>query len=303
MTKKLKLDLVVAIVLVLSFAWLAYRVGTPAVATLRTAAPNTQAVQVERQALKSGDVAPYFGDPKDKAVIAGLTAQLAKLKADTKAVVVATASGTSTGSGSVVVTGPPAEAAVVATSDNTVAEPAVTGMHFADWRLTFDANIAERTATYTLVQKFETVVTTGRQKDGSPLALAALYELGPKGERVPVPTVQTTAVFADETAPHWMAKLAVQGGVGVTRASDGSVGKVGVAVAQWLKHGRTTDASGVTYALLSPAVVVGPGVTDIGVLPVSVNLGRIPHQPFSNLWLSPFVAKSQRLGVFVTATF
>ena len=56
------------------------------------------------------------------------------------------------------------------------------------------------------------------------------------------------------------------------------------------------------FAFATPAVVVGKTVRDIGVLPVSVNLGNLPRQPFTNLWVSPFVSKT-RVGVTLTATF
>lgn len=264
---------------------------------VQTVAPGVTSAVVNDTSLTPKEVTKVVSDPKDKALIAALMAQLAALKATPQSVVVTTARSESTGGGRVT-TAPPEVATIIAD-----APPTITGMHYKDYRLQFDADLVNREVTYTLSQRFETVVATGRRADGTPLALAQLYELNETNERVPVPTVSTVGVFADETAPHWMRKLAVQGGLAVTRDAVGASANGAVVAAQWLKHGRTADASGVTYAILSPALVIAPGVTDIGILPVSVNLGRIPHQPFSNIWLSPFVAKSQRLGVTVTATF
>lgn len=276
----------------------------PPVITTQQVAPHTTASEVGAVTLTPNTVEKIVSDPKDKAVIAELLAQLANAKTNATAVVVTSAAETAKGSGRLVVSGPPPEVAVPgATTPTTATAPTPIAVHYMDWRLTFDGDLTTGEAHYALAQTFETVVAMGRQADGKGVAVAQLYELDAQGQRVPVPTTQTVGVFADETVPHWMRALAIQGGGGATRASDGGFGKDAVVVLQWLKHGRTADASGVTYAVLSPALVIGPGVTDIGVLPVSVNLGRLPHQPFSNLWLSPFVAKSQRLGLFVTATF
>lgn len=285
-----------------------YRLQHPR-ATVQVVAPGVTAVQVETDALTTKEVIQYLPDPKDKALIVALQAQLAALKARTTGVIVTTAASESTGGGRVtenrVISTPPAEVAVTFSAEPAQAQPqpAVTGVHFRDYRLTFDANLITEQATYKLTQRFESVVMTGRQTNGKPLALAQLYELGENGDRTLLPTVATTAVFADQTAPHWIRRLAVQGGLAVTRDVQGKSANGAVVAAQWLKHGRTPAAEDTAFAILSPALVLVPGATDIGLLPVSVNLGRIPHQPFTNIWLSPYIAKSQRIGVVVTATF
>jgi hypothetical protein len=267
----------------------------------QTVAPGVTSTVVETQSLSTKDVVRVVSDPKDKALIARLLSQLAALKAAPTSVVVSTAHSESTGGGRIVVDAPP-EVVVTLTAPEPSA-PAPTSMRFKDYRLTFEADLVKRQATYALSQQFETVVTTGRQRDGRPLALAAIYEIGENGDRTLMPTTSTTAVFADETSPHWMRQVGIMGGVAATRDAEGRSANGAVIALQWLTRGRTKAAEDSTLALLSPALVLAKGATDIGILPVSVNVGRIPHQPLSNVWVSPYISKSQRIGVMVSAKF
>lgn len=285
-----------------------YRLQHPR-ATVQVVAPGVTAVQVETDALTTKEVIQYLPDPKDKALIVALQAQLAALKARTTGVIVTTAASESTGGGRVtenrVISTPPAEVAVTFPAEPAQAQPqpAVTGVHFRDYRLTFDANLITEQATYKLTQRFESVVMTGRQANGKPLALAQLYELAENGDRTLLPTVATTAVFADETAPHWYRGLGIQAGIAATIDAAGTATTPATVALQWLSHGRTKAAEDTSYTVLAPAVVFGRGVQDIGIIPVAFNFGRLPHQPFSNVWGGIFISKSQRVGVTFTAKF
>jgi hypothetical protein len=54
---------------------------------------------------------------------------------------------------------------------------------------------------------------------------------------------------------------------------------------------------------------VSADVKEPGLLPFSFNLGRIPHQPLTNLWVSPYLGVDvfgrslSRVGVVFSATF
>lgn len=274
----------------------------PASTTTVATAPAAASTVVHNGELRQRDILSTFV-AADTPVVTKALASVGK--ATPLALVVATSAETATGGGKFtteVLATPPAEVDPTTTTAPPTASPVFTGLHFSDWRLTFDADFAQQSATYALKQTFESVITTGRKADGTPIATAQLYELDAQGTRVPVPTVATTAVFADATVAHWLHKVAIQAGVAETRSATGAASTGGLVALQWLKHGRTPDAPEVTYAVLSPALVVAAGVTDIGILPVSVNLGRrVPG--LSNLWLSPFISRSQRLGVSITATF
>ena len=56
------------------------------------------------------------------------------------------------------------------------------------------------------------------------------------------------------------------------------------------------------WSIRTPVVCVGRSVAEIGLLAVSMNLGRVPRQPFRDLWLSPLVTR-HRAGVALTGTF
>lgn len=276
--------LVLAVVLGVHLA-LGYFRG-PAI-TVKQVTPDVQVVMVDKPILDEHTLTRILSDPADKKLIQDLIARNDALNTQLTAVNRTMAESKSTGQGN------------VETVPATATEPAT--FHFKDWRLTFDTDT--KTANYLLQQKYEVLTSVGRNKDGSPLSLTQLYEIGEKGERIPVASVSTVNVFADATSPHWIRKLAIQGGVIASRDSAGNNATGGVVALQWLKHGRTPAAEDVTYAILSPAFVFGKGVQDIGIFPVSINLGRIPHQPLSNLWFSPFISKSQRLGLAVSGSW
>lgn len=242
---------------------------------------NTKIVTVNVPVLTEKIVTKYLTDPKDKKVIHELLAQNDRLKLDVLGLTQTIAElkqkgGTDDGG---VVTPPKPDGPEVYT--------------YHDFQL--DARYMGTLFNYDLHQTFEVLSTTGRAKDGSKVALTNVFQIGKDGERVPIPA-KSTAIFADEATVKWFASPRVQAGFGVTLTGE----KDGVVAVQWLKRGKSKAAEDVYLAVLSPAVLVGK--RDVGVLPFSLNLGRLPHQPFTNLWVSPFVSRT-RAGVTLTATF
>lgn len=251
---------------------------------------EVRVVTVDKPVLTEKIVTKVLSDPKDKALIQQLMAENAKLKVNVTELSQTVGSLQQHGGGIIIQEGPTTEHP----------ETPVT-YHYSDWHLDFKTDT--KTASYDLNQKFEVLNTSGKDKDGNPTSLVKLFEIGKDGERIPVTDLQTVGIFANPLTAHWIFSPRIQAGLAFTRTATGQMNNGGVAALQWLKHGRTKAAEDTTFALFSPAFFFGPGQQDIGILPFSVNVGRIPHQPFTNLWVSGFVAKSQRLGITVTATF
>ena len=173
-------------------------------------------------------------------------------------------------------------------------------VHFKDWRLTFDAK--DYQATYSLTQKFEAVTAVGKDRTGRPTATTAMFEIGPEGQRMPLPATKTTLVAALPDSDRWRAHFAIQLGGGVTALAVGDNPPVAVVAGQWLTRGTGPEAENSLWAALTPALVLGTGVHEVGLLPFSLNVGKLPKQPFRDLWVSPLVTRN-RMGVVVTATF
>lgn len=251
---------------------------------------NTKIVTVKVPVLSEKIVTKYLTDPKDKKVIHELLAQNDRLKLDvlglTQTIAELKQKG-GTGDGGIVT--PP-------TPDG----PQVYTYH--DFQL--DARYMGTLFNYDLHQTFEVLSTTGRAKDGSKVALTNVFQIGKDGERVPIPA-KSTAIFADESVSRWRVSPRIQAGVGVDATR-----KVGGVVAfQWLKKGRGTSAEDLKWAVGTVGLFIhGSGkagdtrVVEPVLLPASFNLGSLPHQPFTNLWVSPFLSRT-RAGVALTATF
>lgn len=134
----------------------------------------------------------------------------------------------------------------------------------------------------------------------------------PTSTAAPAQTGPVSASPSPQTpTPHWLVGLNVQGGV--TATTGHATGYL--AGVQWLKRGTSNTPGAVKLALLSPVFFAAPNVKEVGLLPVSVNVGAVvPHQPFTNLWVSPYVsldwaslgpngASLKRVGIALTATF
>lgn len=244
---------------------------------------HTKTVVVEVPVLKTKIVTKLFPDPQDKATIAALFAENQRLKLDVTGLTQIIAELKTGGGGSgTTETGP----------------EGVTAFKFHDFRLDLAITGLQETPTlnYDLHQKFKIFTTTGRDKQARPMVLVSVNEVTPNG-LVPL-TTETTAVFADQTTNHWLVSGRIQAGFGVLFPG---VDKGGVIAFQWLKRGRSTSAEDVGFAVLSPVVFVGKTI-DYGILPVSFNLGKLPRQPFRDLWVSPFLSRT-KVGVILTATF
>jgi hypothetical protein len=270
-----------------------YRIlhSTPDVQIVQTT-PTVKTVYVDVPVLDTKTVTKFLTDPKDRAEVQRLLDENKKLKSQVTQLTSTIAVLQSHGDGPVIVT--PA----------TPTTPALT--KFKDWRLYFETD--GTVAHYDLTQKFQVLTTTGRDVNGKGIALVNLFEIGPNGEKTLL-KAETTAIFADQTKPHWHISPAIQAGLSTTKDTKSQTVTGGIVGLQWLKKGRTSSAEDTTLAALTPVLFVAKDVTEVGVLPISFNLGAIKHQPLKDLWLSPYVGfdwstrNLTRLGIGLTATF
>lgn len=144
-------------------------------------------------------------------------------------------------------------------------------------------------------------------------AVVGFVERAIENTRTEDATPDAAGVPANAPAPdsRWLVGLNVQGGVVATTGHATGY----VAGVQWLKRGTDNTPGHLRYALASPVFFGAPNVKELGLLPVSVNVATlVPHQPFTNLWVSPYVsldwstispqgATLKRVGVALTATF
>jgi hypothetical protein len=274
--------------------------------------PNSTAFQVDARELTPRIIEQIVKDPAQQAEIERLLAENKRLKTQVTQLNVTVAKLQSQGGGTIATVPrdtvpeplrPAATSTGVTDADTSLYE-------FKDWRLHFVTDGAS--AKYELNQKFEVLSTTGRTKDGKPLSITTVAEIGAQGERLPLET-QTLNIFADETKSHWMfGHLNLQGGGVVTVETPKKIGKGFAVSSQWLRKGRTAAAEDSSVAILSPVAFVSDTVKELGVFPVSVNLGQIPRTPFNDMWLSPYVGvfsgvkptrSTLNFGIGVTTTF
>lgn len=259
------------------------------------AAPQNVVAQVTPEAkvvivpgpITDKTVTQYLSDPADKAQIAALLKENATYRTTVESLTSTT--GTLTTERVLTATTTPPTAANTVTPSS----PEPTHVSFKDWHIEILVDGAQ--AQYKLQQRFVVLSTTGRSSSGQPLSLTKMYEIGAGGERIPVTGLQTEAVYTDQTQPHFFVHQNVQGGL--VASIDGFKG--GLIGLQWLKRGRTNAPEDVSFAFLTPVYAFSP--SHFGVLPISWNVGR-RLKPLSNLWLSPYVNRTQ-VGGAVTATF
>lgn len=247
--------------------------------------PEVQTFYVDKPVLSEKIITKVLPDPKDKAAIESLLAENQRLSSKVVELTQTIADVSSHGEG-------PVE----------VPTPAPISVHFKDWRLDFTSD--GQKAQYSLSQKFEILSTSGRDKEGKTISLVKLFELGPNGERVPANNLKTTAIIADQTTPHLLISPSVQAGFMISLTDKGGI--VGL---QWLKRGRTPAAEDSTISFATPVVFLTKTVKEAGLLPISINLGQLPHNPLKDVWISPYVGFSltsttpKRVGLAITATF
>ena len=221
----------------------------------------------------------------DKAQAAALLKENEQLRLQVQQLSVSLAAAQSTTSGPAVVEVPPCP--VVSTTP-----PSPVRVSYSDYRLSFQS--VDNTATYTLSQKFSIVNSVGKTTTGTPTNLVRLYEIGPGETRTLIPTTETTTIASMPQA-HLYAHGTLAAGVLLLPVSTtpGTTIRTGGAVAlTWLKHGASYAPEDTRYAFLSPAFVFTSTEKLVGVLPISMNLGTLPRQPFTNLWISPFLGVS-----------
>ena len=252
----------------------------PAVVVTHPDATTTVAT-VNAPTLKPSVVTPYV---IDKPQVTKLMAELAASKAQITSLTETIATLTSQGSGTIVYVDRP-----VPGSTQVVHE-----MTFTDGRLTFHG--LDDKAIYSLHQQFEALAAVGRDASGHPTAAVRLFEVGPGEMRTQLTDAKTVLVAASPTSARWFLSPSLQAGVGYTTTPGAVVG------VQWLKHGSSRAAEDGMWAVATPVVFLNATTRDVGLLPVSVNVGYLKFSPFRDLWVSPLVTRS-RVGVTLTATF
>jgi len=255
-------------------------------------------VYVDKPVLVTKDVIKYL-PPPSRAEVEKVMMENAFLQNQVASLNDTIATLKSTGSGQIVYVDKP-----VPGTTQTVREAT-----FKDWRLDFKAE--DTKADYTLTQKFEIINVAGKDKQGKPFVTSKLLEIGPGELRTPATNVSATTVIssAESNGKSWFFSAAIQGGFAFTRDTDGKSQPGGVVGVKWLTRGYTKSAEDGIYALVTPVVYLGSNVQEIGLLPISFNVGRIPKQPFRDLWVSPLLTWSTKgtglshAGISLVATF
>ena len=283
------IQLLLALLIGLGAGAVVYRHFNPTI----TKTQNTETVRtvvVETPVLTEKTITKVIKDPRERELISTLLKENNKLKLEVGVLISTVAELRSEGSGEVVKVEPLPEAPPLPPEDDVFS--------FKDWQL--EARFTQKAFNYRLRQQFNIIATIGKTKDGeiSDQVMVKLFQVGKDGENVAVP-VTTTAILANPRATRFMVSPRLQAGLGVMENRE--VG--GIAAVQWLKRGKSTATEDTRWAFASPAVFVNRATREIGVLPISFNFGTLPHSPFTNLWLSPFVDKHKKTGLFVTATF
>lgn len=263
--------------------------------------PITKVVEVPVEKLTTKTVTQYVPVP-DRTQVTQLLKENEKLHTDVQQLTVSLAEATRTGTGTVTISTPPQ-------TPPTPKDRVPVSVHFQDWRLAFDSN--GTTATYTLHQQFSVVTTVGRDKNNTPINLVRLFEVGERGQRLPIPLVETTTVATMPNQPHWYVKARFQGGVGLFPSATPASSRVnysGVVSMPWLQRGTIKAVEYTRYAYLAPAVAGNNTEQAIGLLPISFNLGTVKHLPITDVWVSPFVGvrtsdNMKKFAVVFTTTF
>lgn len=261
-------------------------------------APNITTVAVPAPIFSERVIKTYVKE-EDRAAVEALKKENERLKVDVATLSIALAQYRSQGGG-----------AIIVGDMSTLPPSGLPEFSFTDWRLAFQGK--GTSASYTLSQQFKIYNTVGKNRDGISTNLIRLYELGPKKEQLPIQTVETLTLVAPTSIEGWYAKMSVQGGwAGIapvaTSGSTSSVG-TGVIAVPWLKYGKTRAVEDTRWAFFTPAVAITKTERALGILPMSFNLGTIPRQPLSDIWLSPFVgttngASVNRAGFVLSVTF
>lgn len=282
----------VIMALLLVFAFAIGYVGRPSITdtvVVTTPAPGVTTIQVPKPVITESIVNKYI-KVEDRTASNALLAENDKLNIKVRELNATIAELRSKGNGTGISECVPA----------TNTTPAEVRVSFKDWRLDFSS--VNNAVNYSLTQKFSIISTTGRNRDNVPTHLVRAYEIGPNNERFPLTTVETTTLAAAPNVPRLYSKFTVQGGVGYANGQRVFV------MTPWLKYGRSTATEDTRWAFLTPAVSLSANSQALGVAPLSFNLGSLPRQPFTNIWVSPFIGTTsgtniEQKGVAISVTF
>lgn len=252
--------------------------------------PNIERVEVEKITEKV--VKEFVQDPAQLAIIKAQAEQIKQLKGEVRELTSTIARAESAGgvgvNGGGITLLPPTTMVIERTPE--VREQTFS---FKDYQLEALYTSTGSRFTYGLQQDFIITTTTGKDSRGHRTTLVDLSQKTPSGS-VHIHT-KTTELFARENPPSWFLSPRIQGGVGI----DTTGAKFGLVALQWLRRGTSSAAEDTRFSILSPALS-SRGLT---LLPVSVNLGQIKHNPLTNLWISPTIDLNKSIGLAVTATF
>lgn len=264
---------------------------------ISTPAPGVTTVQVPVPVLTERVVTQYLQRPEDRDAIAALMQDNSKLSVQVDELSVSLAESESHGGGHLDSPAPVVQETLVPRS-----------VFFKDWRLSFTSDGEQ--ASYTLRQKFTIVNSVGTNKKGVPTQIIRLYEIDGRNQRIAIPTVDTTTIVASPNDSAWFLTPEIQAGIAgvITPATTTRRTTSGIVAISFLRRGTSRALQDTRWALLSPAVTFGETERTVGILPFSFNMGTIPHQPFTNLWVSPYLGTTMprtinRIGMSLTATF
>lgn len=292
----LRVKFVLAILVLLGVFYVGTRVhSTPVV--IEKPVPQVTTVEVPKITEK---LVKQYIPVEDRKQVTALLDENKQLKLNIQQLSVSLAEAQSIGKGTATVEVPPCPSLPTA--------PPVR-VSFTDYRLSFQS-VGEQ-ASYTLTQKFSLVNSVSKTSKGTAVNLIRLYEIGPGTTRTLIPTIETTTL-AVTPQTQWYVHSTIHAGLGVTHSTSSNTSWVrgGTAAIVWAQHGTTEAPQDTRFAIFSPAVMFTDTEKTLGLLPVSFNLGTLPRQPFTNVWLSPFVGidhlfpvRITRFGLVLTAGF
>jgi hypothetical protein len=264
--------------------------------------PITKVIEVPVDKITTKVVKEYVR-VEDRVAVNSLLKENKKLQSTVEQLTASLASSTSTGRGTTTITFPTDPA-----QPSPFPSPLEVPMKvsFKDWRLNFESNGSD--GRYTLTQRYSILNTVGRNKENVPVNLIRLFEIGERGERIPIPVTETTTIAVQPNQPHTYIKPQFQGGVAFFAGTE-NVSSPAVTVAiPWLHRGTVRAAEYTRYAFFTPMVTVSSEEKTVGAAPLSLNLGTLKYTPFQDVWVSPYGGinpdtSTKRFALVFTTTF
>lgn len=170
-----------------------------------------------------------------------------------------------------------------------------TSSHYSDFQLA--ADYSTNSFSYKLNQSFIIESSIGKDSKGDPIGITRLWQDTPTG-LLPIPA-KTTIIQAAPNPSRWFLSPRIQGGINIDQDKSTS-GFVGLQV---VKHGTSRDPKDIRFSVGT----IGARISKLGttplLVPLSFNLGALPNQPFSNVWVSPGIDLNKKLSLVISATF